>query len=102
MIESRHSPGTSGWYDDLEESLIRRGVVATDGVLAREAERLGVESGRWIAPDRRRYEAALRTSGRLPRGMSLEQWMEKERPAVEAAHPDIFRTKVPELKASCP
>jgi hypothetical protein len=45
MIESRHSPGTSGWYDDLEESLIRRGVVATDGVLAREAVRRTRKSG---------------------------------------------------------
>ena len=100
MKDSQHPPGSSGWYDDLEASLIRRGVVATDGVLAREAERLSVESGRRIAPDRRRSEAALRASGRLPQGMSLEQWMERERPAVEASHPDLFRTPVRELKAS--
>lgn len=100
MIESQHPPGSSAWYDDLESSLIRRGIVATDGALAREAERLSADLGRRIAPDRRRSEAALRASGKLPQGMSLDQWMERERPAVEAAHPDIFRSKVPELKAS--
>lgn len=100
MMDSQHPPGSSAWYDDLEASLIRRGIVATDGVLAREAERIGLESGRRIAPDRRRSEAALRASGKLPQGMSLEEWMEKERPAVEASHPDLFRTHFPELKAS--
>ncbi len=100
MIGSQHSPGSSAWYDDLEASLIRRGIVVTDGVLAREADRLGVEAGRRIAPDRRRSEAALRASGRLPQGVSLDQWMERERPGVEASHPDLFPSKVPELKAS--
>lgn len=100
MIDSQHPPGSPAWYDDLEASLIRRGLVATDGVLAREVERLSAESGRRIAPDRRRAEAALRASGRLPEGMSLDQWMERERPGVEACHPDLFPSKVPGLKAS--
>jgi hypothetical protein len=80
--------------------LARRGLVATGGALAREAERLGVEAGHRIAPDRRRSEGALRASGRLPEGMSLDQWMERERPGVEASHPDLFPSKVAELKAS--
>ena len=89
-FQSGHEPGTAAWYDDLEASLIRRGIVATDGMLAREAERIGEESGRRIAPDRRRPEAALRASGRLPQGMTIEEWMERERPAVEAANPDLL------------
>lgn len=100
MMDSQHPPGSSAWYDDLEASLIRRGIVATDGALAREAERLGAESGIRIAPDRRRSEAALRASGRIPDSVTLEQWMEQHRPAVEASHPDLFQTKVRELKAS--
>lgn len=53
MFRSEHTEGSNDWYDDLEASLVARGIVPTAEKILMAREEIMNETGRYIPDDHR-------------------------------------------------
>ncbi len=53
MIHSEYEEGSDAWYDDLEASLVAKGIVPTSENILLARERIMMETGRFIPDDYR-------------------------------------------------